>query len=60
MYTTLLRSTGLTVWCSFSIQIFTLWREGQWLWGGATILLSVVLCLFAVRLGYIVVTAVVR
>jgi fluoride ion exporter CrcB/FEX len=37
-----------------------LWREGEWLWAGANCLLSFVLCLLAVWLGSVAVTAVIR
>ncbi len=51
---------GYTTFSSFSIQTFTLWREGQWLWAGANTVLSVVLCLFATWTGYVAVTAAAR
>ncbi len=51
---------GYTTFSSFSIQTFTLWREGQWLWAGANTVLSVVLCLFATWIGYVAVTAAAR
>ena len=51
---------GFTTFSSFSLQTFTLWREGEWLWAGANCVLSFVLCLFAVWLGYMAVVAVMR
>jgi CrcB protein len=51
---------GYTTFSSFSLQTFALWREGEWLWAGANALLSFVLCLLAVWLGYVVVAAVIR
>ncbi len=44
---------GYTTFSSFSWQTLTLLREGEWLYAGGNILLSVVLCLVAVGLGYI-------
>jgi fluoride exporter len=44
---------GYTTFSSFSLQTLNLAREGQWLAVGANILLSVVLCLLGVWLGYI-------
>lgn len=44
---------GYTTFSSFSWQTLTLLREGEWLYAGGNILLSVVLCLVAVWLGYI-------
>jgi fluoride exporter len=44
---------GYTTFSSFSLQTLNLAREGQWLAVGANILLSVVLCLLAVWLGYL-------
>ena len=43
---------GYTTFSSFSLQTLNLVREGQMLGAGANILLSVVLCLVAVWLGY--------
>jgi fluoride exporter len=51
---------GYTTFSSFSLQTFALWREGEWLWAGANSLLSLILCLSAVWLGYVAVAAVVR
>jgi CrcB protein len=51
---------GYTTFSSFSLQTFTLWREGEWLWAGANCVLSVVLCLAAVWLGYVATAAVIR
>jgi fluoride exporter len=44
---------GYTTFSSFSLQTLNLAREGQWLAVGANILLSVVLCLLGVWLGYL-------
>ncbi len=44
---------GYTTFSSFSLQTLNLVREGEWLWAGANIVLSVVLCLVAVWLGHI-------
>jgi CrcB protein len=43
---------GYTTFSSFSLQTLNLWREGEWLVGGANVLLSVVLCLVAVWGGH--------
>ncbi len=43
---------GYTTFSSFSLQTLTLAQDGEWLWAGANILLSVALCLFAVWLGH--------
>jgi fluoride exporter len=51
---------GYTTFSSFSLQTLALWREGQWLWAGANCVLSLVLCLFAVWLGSVAATAVIR
>ena len=44
---------GYTTFSSFSLQTLNLAREGQWFAVGANILLSVVLCLLGVWLGYL-------
>ncbi len=51
---------GYTTFSSFSLQTFTLWREGEWLWAGANSLFSFALCLLAVWLGHVAVAAVIR
>jgi CrcB protein len=43
---------GFTTFSSFSLQTLALARDGEWLWAGANILLSVVVCLLAVWLGH--------
>ncbi len=43
---------GFTTFSSFSLQTLNLARDGEWLWAGANIVGSVVLCLVAVWLGY--------
>ena len=43
---------GYTTFSSFSIQTLELVRSGHWLYAGANIVLSVVLCLIAVWAGY--------
>ena len=48
---------GYTTFSSFSLQTFALWREGEWFWAGANSVLSFVLCLLAVWLGYAAVAA---
>ncbi|HUD48775.1 MAG TPA: fluoride efflux transporter CrcB [Candidatus Baltobacteraceae bacterium] len=44
---------GFTTFSSFSLQTLTLAREGQWLWAGGNVLISVVVCLTAVWLGFL-------
>jgi CrcB protein len=44
---------GFTTFSSFSLQTLTLAREGQWLWAGGNVLISVVACLTAVWLGFL-------
>jgi CrcB protein len=44
---------GYTTFSSFSLQTLNLVRDGEWLWAGANIVLSVVLCLAAVWLGHV-------
>jgi len=43
---------GFTTFSSFSLQTLNLARDGQWLYAGLNITLSVVLCLVAVWLGF--------
>ncbi len=43
---------GYTTFSSFSLQTLTLMQEGEWLYAGTNVLLSVVLCLTGVWLGY--------
>lgn len=43
---------GYTTFSSFSLQTLTLAQDGQWLWAGLNILLSVALCLVGVWLGH--------
>jgi CrcB protein len=44
---------GFTTFSSFSLNTLNLAREGQWLYAGANVVLSVVFCLLAVWLGYL-------
>lgn len=43
---------GYTTFSSFSLQTLNLARDGEWLFAGLNILLSVALCLVAVWLGH--------
>jgi CrcB protein len=43
---------GYTTFSSFSLNTLNLAREGQWLYAGANVVLSIVFCLLAVWLGY--------
>ncbi len=44
---------GYTTFSSFSLQTLTLAEDGEWLYAGANIVLSVVSCLAAVWLGHL-------
>jgi CrcB protein len=44
---------GYTTFSSFSLHTLNLARGGQWLYAGANIVLSVVFCLVAVWLGFL-------
>ena len=43
---------GYTTFSSFSLQTLNLVRDGEWLYAGGNVLLSVILCLAGVWLGY--------
>jgi CrcB protein len=45
---------GYTTFSSFSLQTLNLLRDREWFYAGGNILLSVVLCIIAVWLGYLV------
>jgi CrcB protein len=45
---------GFTTFSSFSLQTLNLLREREWLYAGGNVVLSVVLCLIGVWLGYLV------
>ena len=45
---------GYTTFSSFSLQTLNLAQEGQWIFAGMNVLLSVALCLVSVWLGYLV------
>jgi fluoride exporter len=44
---------GYTTFSSFSLQTLNLMRDGEWLYAGGNILLSVILCMVAVWLGWL-------
>jgi CrcB protein len=44
---------GFTTFSSFSLQTLNLLRDREWLYAGGNVVLSVVLCLFAVWLGWL-------
>lgn len=44
---------GYTTFSSFSLQTLNLLRDREWLYAGGNIVLSVVLCMVAVWLGYL-------
>jgi CrcB protein len=43
---------GYTTFSSFSLQTLTLAHEGQWLWAGGNVIISVAACLIAVWMGF--------
>jgi len=45
---------GYTTFSSFSLQTLNLARAGEWLYAGANVALSVILCLLAVWFGHLV------
>jgi len=45
---------GFTTFSSFSLQTLNLLRDREWLYAGGNVLLSVVLCLVATWLGYMI------
>lgn len=49
---------GFTTFSAFSLQTLDLMNKGEWLYAGANIVASVVLCLFAVWLGHVAATGV--
>ena len=49
---------GFTTFSSFSLQTLQLLRDGQWWYAIANVLMSVLVCLIAVWLGFFVVAAV--
>ena len=44
---------GYTTFSSFSLQTLNLLRDGEWLYAGGNVLLSVILCMIGVWLGYL-------
>ena len=44
---------GFTTFSAFSLQTLNLMNEGEWLAVGANVVLSVILCLFAVWAGHV-------
>ncbi|HEY5624212.1 MAG TPA: fluoride efflux transporter CrcB [Gammaproteobacteria bacterium] len=44
---------GYTTFSSFSLQTLNLLRDGHWLWAGANVLGSVLLCVAAVWIGHL-------
>jgi len=51
---------GYTTFSSFSYQTLTLARDGEWLWAGANVVISVIACLIAVWLGHVAAAAINR
>ncbi len=48
---------GYTTFSSLSLQTLNLAKDGEWLYAGANVLVSVVCCLVAVWLGHVLATA---
>ena len=48
---------GYTTFSSFSLQTLNLLRDREWLYAGGNVLLSVILCMIAVWLGWLLGTA---
>jgi CrcB protein len=44
---------GFTTFSSFSLETLNLVRDGEWLWAGVNIALSITACLVAVWLGHL-------
>ena len=44
---------GYTTFSSFSLQTLNLMEDGEWLYAGANVLVSVICCLLAVWLGHL-------
>ncbi len=51
---------GYTTFSSFSYQTLNLARDGEWLWAGANVVMSVVVCLAAVWFGHVAAAAINR
>jgi fluoride exporter len=51
---------GYTTFSAFSLQTFMLLQQGDWLRAGGNVALSILLCLAAVSLGYLLATSVLR
>jgi CrcB protein len=47
---------GYTTFSSFSLQTLNLLEDGEWLYAGANVLISVICCLVAVWLGHVAAT----
>lgn len=45
---------GYTTFSSFSLQTLNLLRDREWFYAGGNVLLSVILCMIAVWLGYVI------
>ena len=51
---------GYTTFSSFSLQTLNLARDGEWLYAGANVVLSVAVCLLAVWLGHVLAESIIR
>lgn len=51
---------GFTTFSTFSLETLHLARDGEWLWAGSNVVLSMVLCLLSVWLGHVAATALSR
>lgn len=51
---------GFTTFSSFSLQTITLMQDGEWLWAGGNVLISVIVCLVATAGGIALASAIAR
>lgn len=51
---------GFTTFSSFSLQTISLMQDGEWLWAGGNVLISVLVCLIATAGGVALSTAIAR
>jgi len=51
---------GFTTFSSFSLQTISLMQEGEWLWAGGNVLISVFVCLVATAGGVALSSAIAR
>lgn len=51
---------GFTTFSSFSLQTISLMQDGEWLWAGGNVLISVLVCLIATAGGVALSSAIAR